>query len=75
MSNPQYITLKNFVTTATSLAEQLQKDIEASVQVSATKPVAVISNETVVKLSRFYAAAEKFQKGIEVLNAINDELN
>jgi hypothetical protein len=73
--NEQYTTLKSFVLAANALAEQVQKDIQAGIAVDNKKPIAVITNETVVKLSHFYKAQERFQKGIDVLNAMNADLN
>lgn len=64
MSNPQYSHLKNYVNAASDLAEQVQKDI--------TKDQ-IITNETIVKLSKFFAAAERFQKGLEVISTINSD--
>jgi len=66
MNNPQYIKLRQYVEAASNLAEQLTKDI---------KEGRIINNDTVLKLSKFYAAAERIAKEIRILQEIPDELN
>ena len=66
MSNPQYFKLRQYVDAASSLADQLTKDI---------KNGRIINNDTVLKLSKFYAAAERIAKEIRILQEIPDELN
>jgi hypothetical protein len=65
-NNPQYIKLRRYVDAASDLAEQVTKDV---------KKGSKITNDTVLKLSKFYAAAERIKKEIAILQDIPDDLN
>ena len=64
MSNPQYAKLREYVDAASSLAEQVTNDIKKGNK---------ITNATVLKLSKFFSAAEKIKKEITILQEIPDE--
>lgn len=64
--NPQHIKLRNYVDAATDLAEQLTTDLKKGDR---------ITNDTVLKLSKFYAAAERIKREIAIFQEIPDNVN
>lgn len=65
--NPEYMKLVRYVNAATDLAEAIERDVKAKNR--------KVSNDTVIKLSKFTMAANLIQKMLDQVEQTNYKLN